>query len=374
MYKDVKNNNFKPLVNQILYDKWKDIPDEDEIFKYVWEDIETKLSKNKEVSSFLITARAGCGKSHLIKQIQAELDENETDYVTLGPTNKSCIQIDGETIHKFTNRISNNIKSFESKVIIIDEISMMMEKFYKFFSTLKRLKPDVKFILVGDYNQLKPVNDRVSAKTDYENSPVVFELCDGNRITLSKCRRSDDKIFNMCLPNNINQIDTKQYGKDLCKVNISHTNEKRRNVNAELMLKYSKDRKKVDVPMLKYCPNSQDVTIFKGLPIISRKNTNIKSGDKNYHICNNELFVVGKLKKDGSECEIISQDNVKIIFSIPTKLFTIYFNPAFCVTVHSSQGMTIKEDYTIHEFNKFDARLKYVAISRAQNVNQLNFK
>ena len=48
----------------------------------------------------------------------------------------------------------------------------------------------------------------------------------------------------MCLPNNINQIDTKQYGKDLCKVNISHTNEKRRNVNAELMLKYSKDKKR----------------------------------------------------------------------------------------------------------------------------------
>ena len=107
---------------------------------------------------------------------------------------------------------------------------------------MKRLKPDVKIILVGDYNQLKPVNDRVSAKTDYENSPVVFELCDGNRIQLSKCRRSDDKIFNMCLPNNIDQIDTKQYGKDLC--NISHTNEKRRNVNAELMLKYSKDRKR----------------------------------------------------------------------------------------------------------------------------------
>ena len=228
---------------------------------------------------------------------------------------------------------------------------MMMERFYKFFSTLKRLKPDVKIILVGDYNQLKPVNDRVSAKTDYENSPVVFELCDGNRIQLSKCRRSDDKIFNMCLPNNIDQIDTKQYGKDLCKINISHTNEKRRNVNAELMLKYSKDRKKVEVPMLKYCPNSQDVTIFKGLPIISRKNTNIKSGDKNYHICNNELFVVGKLKKDGSECEIISQDNAKITFSIPTKLFTIYFNPAYCVTCHSSQGITIKERYTFHEFN-----------------------
>ena len=83
---------------------------------------------------------------------------------------------------------------------------MMMERFYKFFSTLKRMKPDVKFFMVGDYNQLKPVNDRVSERTDYDNSPVVFELCDGNHIQLSKCRRSDDKIYNMCLENNINNI------------------------------------------------------------------------------------------------------------------------------------------------------------------------
>ena len=86
------------------------------------------------------------------------------------------------------------------------------------------------------------------------------------------------------------------------------------------------------------------------------------------------MFTTGKLYEDRSMVDIISQDDEKIKFSIPTKLFTIYFNPAFCVTVHSSQGMTIKYNYTIHEFNKFDSRLKYVAISRAQSVNQLNFK
>jgi hypothetical protein len=41
--------------------------------------------------------------------------------------------------------------------------------------------------------------------------------------------------------------------------------------------------------------------------------------------------------------------------------------------VHSSQGLTIKEDVSIHEFEKFDNRMKYVAISRCQSVNQLNF-
>jgi len=86
------------------------------------------------------------------------------------------------------------------------------------------------------------------------------------------------------------------------------------------------------------------------------------------------MFKVGKLNEDRSMVDIISQDDEKIKFSIPIKLFTIYFNPAYCVTVHSSQGMTIKSNYTIHEFSKFDSRLKYVSISRAQNVNQLNFQ
>ena len=43
---DVKDNNFQPLVDKII-------------------DQETH-----KISSSLITARAGCGKSHLIKQIQ----------------------------------------------------------------------------------------------------------------------------------------------------------------------------------------------------------------------------------------------------------------------------------------------------------------
>ena len=94
---------------------------------------------------------------------------------------------------------------------------MLSEKFYKFFSTLKRIHPDVKMIFVGDYNQLKPVQDRISEKTDYASSPVVYELVDGNHIQLSKCRRSDDVIYNMCLPENINNIDPKKFGSKITK-------------------------------------------------------------------------------------------------------------------------------------------------------------
>ena len=44
---------------------------------------------------------------------------------------------------------------------------MLGEVFYKFLMMIKKVRTDIKFIISGDYNQLKPVNDRISIHTDY---------------------------------------------------------------------------------------------------------------------------------------------------------------------------------------------------------------
>ena len=69
---------------------------------------------------------------------------------------------------------------------------MMCEKFYKFLLMVKKMRPDIKHIIAGDFEQLLPVKDRVE-KWDYKNSAALYELCDGNRLQLTKCRRSDDE-------------------------------------------------------------------------------------------------------------------------------------------------------------------------------------
>ena len=43
----------------------------------------------------------------------------------------------------------------------VDEISMVKEIFYKFFVMIQRIKPNIKFIIAGDFNQLPPINDRI---------------------------------------------------------------------------------------------------------------------------------------------------------------------------------------------------------------------
>ncbi len=129
---------------------WDIKNDDDDFVKLANELITSK-------KSFLINGRAGCGKSTLLKQIMSQLDDS---YIALAPTNKACRIIDGQTIHKFLAGSFNNKKSLMRKLedinyIIIDEISMVKEIFYKVFLSIKRLKPNIKFILCGDFKQLK---------------------------------------------------------------------------------------------------------------------------------------------------------------------------------------------------------------------------
>jgi len=82
---------------------------------------------------------------------------------------------------------------------------MMREIFYSLFLSVKFHNPHIKFIISGDFNQLEAVRDR--AKFNYEHSRALYELVDGNKLNLTLCRRSDDKLFNLCK----NIIDNKPY-------------------------------------------------------------------------------------------------------------------------------------------------------------------
>ena len=120
------------------------------------------------------------------------------------------------------------MKESKYDYIFVDEISMCHELFYKFFITLKRVRPELKFIIAGDFLQLLPVNDRVDC--DYKTSPALFELCDGIRLQLAKCRRADDTLFNKCNPDTIKYLKISDFNKAndnlLYNTNLCFTNEK----------------------------------------------------------------------------------------------------------------------------------------------------
>ena len=143
---------------------------------------------------------------------------------------------------------------------------------------LKKIKPTIKFIIAGDFNQLEPVQCRYNNAYDglfnYSNSQCLMELCDFNKQTLTLCRRSDDILFTMCRFSNIMNITKSGFKSNFTDRYLAYTNKKRIEVNEDCMKKY-KGKYHGYKPILdanKHDTNSQEVTLYPELPIICKKN------------------------------------------------------------------------------------------------------
>ena len=51
-----------------------------------------------------------------------------------------------------------------------------------------------------------------------------------------------------------------------------------------------------------------------------------------------------------------------------------YFLINYCSTTHKAQGETITENYTIYDWSFMCEKIKYTAMSRAKNCDQIAFK
>ena len=356
-YKPCEEKPHPEFESMAKYDRTDIVIPESKEWNVIDDSGDAKLlaSKIVELNGCLINGRAGTGKSYLINEIVKLLDNN---YKCLAPTNKAANIISGQTIHKFAgaNGKKLSLKYLKNyNYIIVDEVSMMESDFYKLFLSIKNMRPDMKFIFVGDYDQLLPVNDRVK-DCDYEGSRVLFELCCGNKLELTKCRRSDDVLFNMC--KNVGDVDVSTFSKKVCRKSVCFTNAKRKAVNEYWMKKEALTTKHLVIPGHKFDPNSQDMKICINTPIIARVS------DAELEIANNETFVVKDIKKN-----IIVLCNG---LQIDKKDFNKYFYVAYCLTIHKSQGCTFSEEYTIYEWRLLDKRLRYVALSRATNIKNIN--
>ena len=362
---DVPDNNFEPLINKIL--------DSNE--------------------SWLINGPPGAGKTTLINKIKEYLNNNGKVFKCLAPTNLAALLIDGTTVHKFACKLKKLTKFMETQLdyIFVDEVSMLHSNFYKILMIIKQLK-QCNIIVSGDFNQLDVIGDL--HKYDYKNSSILKELCDHNNINLQTCRRSNDKLFNLIQFDNINNLTPDDFKSDLKidnEINICWTNNTRKQINKKYMdaaYKKAKTSNYITLKKLEYDDNSQDVTLVNKTPLIAKVNNG------NLKLINNERYIIKKVdkntkeivvensrevpKKDKDGNEIKDKDgNIvmdKIIKTLKIKAdeFQKLFRIGYAFTTHSAQGMSIDKPYTIHEFNRMDQKLKYVALSRATKYENIN--
>jgi len=335
--KDVPDNNFEPLIQ--------------EIFK---------------LKSCLLQGPSGAGKTYLLKQIIEILETKKINHLLLAPTNKACrhLRKDAMTCHKLKHsNLRSNSSMFKRlhniQYIIIDEISMVKESFYIIFQSIKEKFPNIKFIMCGDFNQFLPVAER--AIFNYADSNILKELCACNKIQLSTIRRSDKEIIN--LGNEIlknKNINITNFTHNDCYRHICYTNLTRQKLNYITMKRYLKDFNKQSFKINKY------IELSDGMPIICIKK------NKKLDIAKNETFIINKIKN--KIITAINEDDKEHKIKFNMSDFDEFFDLAFCITAHKAQGCTFNFNYMIHEWNHryFDWRAKYVAITRAKKMSQVN--
>jgi hypothetical protein len=112
------------------------------------------------------------------------------------------------------------------------------------------------------------------------------------------------------------------------------------------------------IPALPHDKMSQDVRLNLTTPVISKINS------KEIGIVNNERFVISEMSKLNQNMTMTNEQGKKLI--IKNNEFQKLFRVSYCTTIHSVQGLSIGEPYTLHEWHKYDQRLKYVALSRSR--------
>ena len=317
-------------------------------------------------SSFQIAGRGGCGKSHMIKTIIDEFKSKNIKYRVLAPTHKALRVIstnEGSTIHRFVNMFNSlgydMLKGIE--YIIVDEMSMIKEMFFNIFSKIKR-NTDIKFIFAGDFKQLAPVCDR-KENFNYEDAHLMHELCDGTKMLLSKCRRSDTELFDICT--NVLKVKQGDFGKKECNRSICFTNATRKSKNQYWMEKTIKDGN-LDHTLIESdakLPLTQDIYAYVGLPLVCCYTS------KKYDIANSETFTI---KKVTHSAIVIESDEGELVKTIPFTDVCSLFYPAYCMTTHKSQGSSFKFEYTIYEWSRMNENMKYVALSRGITKSKVN--
>ena len=267
------------------------------------------------------------------------------------------MDIDGNICTKRLNWVKRNVD-----YVVVDEISMITKEMWRRLVFLKSAT-GVKFMLLGDSNQLPPVEDE--KVRHYFNHSAVKYLCNNNRNILTKVKR-----YNLDLKKNLDLI---QEGKDVnikdfpfteTPVNIAYTNKTRKAINK----KWNEKLKPPDalfIPVRENDKNAQDMYIYNNLPLIARENDN-----KNQMYMNNETFTVHNY--DNKHIYMSSEridDNGEIYtnaIEVDVNMVQKLFQLNYCTTIHKVQGSTITEKFTIWDWKHpcMTKKAKYTALSR----------
>jgi predicted GIY-YIG superfamily endonuclease len=306
--------------------------------------------------SCVVTALAGYGKSHLIKQ-QPEYFREDT--IRLGFTNVSCDNLADKandvytlnsyfgidfTTGKGSEKKLKNLKNV--KCIIVTEVFMIPSYIMGYLAMIKEAFPNIKFICEGDPEQIRPVKEE---HLNWLHKQLFYKLCDRNLVKLLYNKRNNETENYHKILNGESLNACKFSAREPQRVNICKTNKMRVTINHLKMNKtghfIAKSKKNA---------KSQDIWLTLDTPIMCvnhNKTLNLKNG---------KMYDLVSIQKDA----ITIGDH-----TFTDDSFAEHFVVAFAVTNHKVQGITIREHYNIYEWDSMSKREMYTAYSRTADAN-----
>ena len=148
-------------------------------------------------SSLLVLGIAGTGKTHFCQGIVEQLRSLGKRVDVISKTHTASRRAgNGVTAdHWVRKHVLHGCCSAD--YVWIDEISQLD---IGLWSQINKLTyTNTKFLLSGDFNQFAPLFNTWKGATipedALEKSALLYRLADGNRVTLTECRRSDTRLF-----------------------------------------------------------------------------------------------------------------------------------------------------------------------------------
>ena len=321
-----------------------------------------KIIEFLKTNSCFVSAPAGFGKSWIAERVIEA--EGVDKCCVLGYTNIAANNIGGSTFHKtFKISIDDYKGSYSIKelmkdknLLVIDEISQVPSKMYKIIEEVRKLEKRV--LIFGDLKQILPIGE------NGDGLSMLSILCD-NRITLTTYRRGDAQLLNALTKvrdrERIPFIPGEKGSLHFC-----FTKQRRDLINERETMKVTSGY--FTLPNSSKCGANKLKRIFPGMPL---RSTITKADDS---MLNGERWIIESVNYE--EVRLKSQiRDVSLI--IPYDKIQENFVPGYAMTIHSSQGLTIKEPYTVHIENSsaFEIddvwRMVYTAVSRACKKEQV---
>jgi len=225
------------------------------------------------------------------------------------------------------------------------------------------------FIGFGDFKQLKPVKEE---HINFENLTIIKTLWNYTRCNLLTVHRFNDDVLlqdaHTCAGGGT--IDKTKYGVIEHDLSIAWSNECVNYLNKKWNEHYARGKDYITV-------NGNDKTtilLHKGLELVAYKTPRslIYSNAETLTVegWKKKKININEHDKDIIEIELKNDDG-DIIKITSDKM--VDFRPAYSLTVHKAQGMSIDRPYTIYEHEKMEHAMLYVALTRTRKMECVNF-